>query len=272
MTAPMIEIEWFTKYGHRHEGKGRITGVDLAKGTATYGYEDKCSRCGGAGGWRGWPGFTCYLCGGDGRGPWREERLYTAQALAKFQAAQAKREAAKLAKAQAAARAAQEAAALAFQAFQEARPALAAGLARYAQEDRFLGSLEAQARDRGRLTEAQEAAALQAIARLEARAVLKAASDYLGAEGERLEVTVTVEHVIRLESNLPSYYHAAPGAIYLCRDAAGNRVVYKGSGAFARKGETVRAKVTVTGHEERQGERQTTVARPKVIEVIEEAK
>jgi hypothetical protein len=267
MTAPMIDTQWLTRYGAPHTGG--VHAVDLARGTAKHYTQEPCTRCGGAGGWRGWPGFTCYRCAGDRFEPVAEVTVYTPEALAKLNAAQAKRNATKVAKAQAAAAVAQEAAAVRFQAFQEARPALAAGLARYATGDRFLGSIEAQARDRGTLTEAQEAAALRAIERLEAQALAKAASTHVGTVGERLELVLVVEHTIRLESNLPAFYHAAPSTIYLCRDAAGNRVVYKGSGSLAAKGETVRCKATVAEHGERNGELQTVVARPKVIEVIE---
>lgn len=49
-----------------------------------------CQRCGGAGGWKGWPGFTCYECGGKGSVD-AEDKLYTAEKIAKLDAAAAKR-------------------------------------------------------------------------------------------------------------------------------------------------------------------------------------
>jgi len=71
-----------------------------------------CSRCGGAGGGDKWQftGWTCFDCGGSGKAQPRTEKLYTADQLAKLDAAQGKRDAkraveaaAKLAERQAAA-------------------------------------------------------------------------------------------------------------------------------------------------------------------------
>jgi hypothetical protein len=110
---------------------------------------------------------------------------------------------------------------------------------------------------------------MAAILKLNARIVAKAASRHIGTVGERIELTLTVEHVIRLDSNLPAFYHAAPSSIYLCRDGAGNRVVYRGSGCFGGKGEIITVKATITEHGERDGEKQTVIARPKVQEAAQ---
>ena len=158
-------------------------------------------------------------------------KVYTPEQQAKREAAQAKREATKAAKA-AAALAAQEAAQAAAAAAEAARQA------------------EIQAK---------------ADAREAQRAAERAVSQFVGTVGERGEFTVTVEHTIRFE---PYAYGWAASYLYLCRDAAGNRIVYKGSASFGAKGETVKVMATVAGHEEYKGERQTKLSRPKVLETL----
>jgi hypothetical protein len=52
--------------------------------------------------------------------------------------------------------------------------------------------------------------------------------------------------------------------INICKDAAGNVIVYKGSNNF-EEGETLTVKATVKAHDERDGIAQTLIARPKII-------
>lgn len=68
-------------------------------GNQVYQYVARCSRCGGMGGSQAWvmTGYTCYDCGGSGNGLLRTERLYTADRLAKLEAAANKRAAKKAA-------------------------------------------------------------------------------------------------------------------------------------------------------------------------------
>lgn len=54
--------------------------------------------------------------------------------------------------------------------------------------------------------------------------------------------------------------------VHICRDEAGNTVVYKGK-SIAAKGDTIVVKATIKAHGERDGEKQTVIARPAVIEV-----
>jgi hypothetical protein len=268
MTASPAQIEWFTRYGAKFEGK--VQDVDLARGTASYAVREKCTRCGGAGGWKGWPGFTCYRCGGECFEPWSTAHVYTADKLAKLNAAEVKRNNATVIRQQAAQAAKQAERDVRLAAFRAANTNLVEGLALHAAGNGFLGSLAAQLEDRGSLTPNQVQAALAAIVKANAAIVAKRASTHVGEPGKRIELVLAVEHVIHLESNLPSYYHAAPSSIYLCRTPEGARVVYKGSGSLAQKGETVKVKATVSEHGERDGEQQTIIARPKVLGTLAE--
>jgi hypothetical protein len=95
-----------------------------------------------------------------------------------------------------------------------------------------------------------------------ARKEARAASQYVGVIGDRMELVLTVEHIVTLESMV-----YGRSWLHLCRDAEGNRVIYKGTGSFAAKGETVTVKATVKEHSEYKDEKQTKISRPKVLEV-----
>lgn len=67
--------------------------------TTSYDYQDSCHRCGGEGGSKAWAhtGYTCYECSGTGKGKIRTVKVYSAEKLAKLNAATEKRDAKKLA-------------------------------------------------------------------------------------------------------------------------------------------------------------------------------
>lgn len=253
-------ITWFTR-GGTEVPASKVFAADLAKGTATYNYQELCHRCGGAGGFRHWPGFTCFDCGGLRYEPTREAPVYTAERLATLNAAQAKRDAAKQAKADAA-RTAERARVDALRTESvQAYGDVIEGLQAFAGADTFLESLLSKFDTYGSLTEPQLDAARTAIARLASRAAAKAGSQHVGTVGARLDLTLTVEHTIHFE---PRGYGWAASTMYLCRDTEGNRVVYTGSGDFLAKGETGTVKATVKEHGDYKGELQTILARPKV--------
>jgi len=106
------------------------------------------------------------------------------------------------------------------------------------------------------------AAGLEAALRIARRPV----SQHIGTVGKRLEVIWTTERVIQLDPFMP---YGPSRYLYLGRDEAGNRLVYRGSTYFPRKGESRRVVVTVKEHGEFRGELQTVVARPKFTEVVE---
>ena len=137
--------------------------------------------------------------------------------------------------------------------------------------DGFMGSM-ASAFDRfGKLTEKQCAAILKGIdaraARLAAKRAewaaandaRKALSQHVGEVGSRITMTLTCDHVIEFDSHFGTVY------INLLRDQNGNRIVYKGSKYLITKGETAEVKATIKDHGERDGERQTIIARPTII-------
>lgn len=135
-------------------------------------------------------------------------------------------------------------------------------------EDTFMGSM-ASAFDRfGKLTPNQCAAILKGIDARAAkraewaatRAAAAAASQHIGRLGERITITLTCDHVISFDGMYGTTY------INLMRDPDGNRIVYKGTKCLTDKGATVTVKATIKDHGERDGERQTIIARPTIID------
>lgn len=92
------------------------------------------------------------------------------------------------------------------------------------------------------------------------RAVAKAASQHVGTVGERREFRLTVKAVPSFDTQFGTMH------VHICADEAGNIVVYKGK-SIASKGETLTLTATVKAHGERDGEKQTVIARPAVIAV-----
>ena len=130
----------------------------------------------------------------------------------------------------------------------------AAGLGR--KTDREVSAERAEAR-RKETFEKSEAIRLE-------REAIKAGSRHVGEVGKRIELDVVLDHKLAYESNYGFYGGAF--YIYLFRDAAGNRVVYKtGSGLGVNKGESAKIRATVKEHGERDGELQTIIARAKKL-------
>lgn len=277
-------MEWFTRYGTQHTGA--VHDANEAKGTArTATYELKCSRCGGAGQSEKWrfTGLVCFDCGGSGRsGRMTADKLYSAERLAKLNAAEDKRNAAQLVKQLAAQEVKNAARRTKWLEFRNAHQALVEALAWHgelAQEglegaDAFLADMYAKLEEWGSLTDGQVSAAQKTIARLAERAMARATSQFVGTVGKRLVLTLTVEHIIKLQSQdafSPGgrYHQWALPSIFLCRDDNGNRIVYKGASDFGAKGDTVRVKATVEGHDTYKDENQTKIARPKLLGTLD---
>jgi hypothetical protein len=123
----------------------------------------------------------------------------------------------------------------------------------------------------GGLTPGQEAA----VRKIKAEAVAKKAeyaakraieaekAEFVGEVGQRLTFDVTVTAVPTYETQY--------GTLYINLLKQGDDViVYKGSRQLAEKGERVTFKATVKAHDVRQGVKQTIVARPANIELVEE--
>ena len=134
--------------------------------------------------------------------------------------------------------------------------------------DNFLGSMAHAVDTYGKLTEKQSAAVLKGIdarqVKLEQwaqeRAARDAASKWIGEVGKRIELTLTVNHVVTLCGDYGMTF------INLCRDDFGNAVVYKGSNDLKFHGDKVTVKATIKAHETRDGVKQTIIARPKIID------
>lgn len=223
-----------------------------------------CSRCGGAGGSDKWAhtGWTCFQCGGSGKGPTIIEPLYTIEKLEQLNASQNKRWAKKQAEHKAAAEAKE----------MQARNAFAPFLAQYQPTIDALrfalplcrdGSWPSKAinkalsfLDRGAepfyLDEAL-GYAVEAAAKLDEKP-----SEWIGTVGERTTVTFTVTFVISFE---PFRYGWPRSYLTVGKTDAGDVVVHKGANGWD-KGETVTAKWTVKEHGEREGVKQTVLARP----------
>lgn len=261
---------WMTRLGTPYEAAkagidrpSEILDANLTKGTARFEYLAKCGRCGGLGGSDAWAhtGWTCFECGGSKYAGMRDIHLYTAERLDKLNVTQAKRDATKAAKAAKKAEAQREAAKLARVEFYAANGPVIDAISAYAEQDSFIADLVAKLEEYGTLSEKQLAAALTAVARCKARA----GSQFVGTEGTRVELTLTVERCIVLES----FGRFAAPTIHLCRDENGNRVVYKGTGSsFPVTGETAKVKATIDRHDNYRGENQTHIARPKTLELV----
>lgn len=266
-----METKWYTRDGAEYAGP--VLESNPAKGIAKHQYRAKCSRCGGAGGSEKWrfTGWTCYDCGGSGNGGIKVRKLYTAEKLAKLNASQAKRDAKALEK-----RLAEQAEHEAKKAeqrrqFEEANSQFVALFREWhtANLDAtgFLADVYLKWQEFGSLSEKQIAAVTSAIERENARRLAREASQHVGEVGKRVDITVTCEKVIFFnnEDSFNRGYRFVAPSIYLARDEHGNRIVYKGSGDFPSEGYKARVRATVKEHGERNGEMQTIIARPKMV-------
>lgn len=220
-----------------------------------YRYIDLCYRCGGKGGSQAWAytGYYCYLCRGTGKSLEKTVPLYTAEKLAKLQAAEEKRYAAKLAKAEAKAKA--EAV--------ERQQRIEAMLAEHADFIAKLRSLDGEfwVGFRDSFFVRAEAPTERQIALVEAEVAKRAAnaaSGHFGTVGEKITITATIERIIRLDSQWGANW------INILRSGA-NVASYKGQVDLGCEGDTVTLTATVADHTEYKGTKQTILKRPKVV-------
>jgi hypothetical protein len=250
----------FTRTGYT-----QVANVTSPTGKLFFRSQRPCSRCGGAGGSEAWrhTGWTCFQCGGSGHGAIVDAPLYTAEQLARLNAAQAKRDAAK-----AAVRAAEQAALARIIAADNAawhaehaddieliRGAYAVspeGSYHRNQLGKAIGYLDA-----GRSLRYLDDTRALAVEAYDKHA-LKAASAHFGTIGQRMDVTFVVDFVMTFE---PFTYGAGCSYLNVGHTANGNVVVYKGSHGWD-KGEEVTAKWTIKAHDYRDGVAQTVLARP----------
>lgn len=239
------------------------------KGRMTYTAVIPCDRCHVVNGERVWlkwiengqpyshTGFECWTCGNTGVRRYVEAKLYTAEKLAQINKTAATR-AARKAEADRVAREQAEAA------------KFAKDSAFRVENSEFLSKLEnfggefwvAFRNDFLRRAIAPTERQIALVDGEIAKRAANAASAFVGNVGDKIMAKVTVERIIVLPD-----YGFGVSYINLMRDDAGNVLVYKGLTDIGQKGETVTIKATVKGHDMRDGVCQTTIQRPKVLEV-----
>jgi hypothetical protein len=140
--------------------------------------------------------------------------------------------------------------------------ALGAGRTEYGYTDNFIGAMAAAFDTYGKLSIKQSAAILKGIDAMAARKAAwvakNAAKDHVGAVGDKLTVTLTVKHIVCVESQFGTNY------IHICEDAQANVIIYKGKADFPLTGETATIVATVKEHALRDGVKQTIIQRPKL--------
>jgi hypothetical protein len=233
-----------------------------------------CDRCHVIGGQRLWimgiennrpwskTGFDCWTCGNTGVRKVVDDRLYTAEELAKLNASAEKRAAKRFAaeQAEAARKAAERVTAEA--AYRAANADFLAKLATLCTND---GSAfwDRLAGDMLAMLKTPTARQIELVEGEVAKRAKNAASAFLGAVGDKIEMTITIERVINIGDRwMPCY-------ISICRDSNGNVVTYKGTAAVMldTDGE-FKVRATVKEHTVYNGVNQTVIQRPKLLDSV----
>lgn len=246
----------FTRSGTEYTGEVKTS----LKGKPTYTYKVSCNRCCEIDGRRMWimgfennrpyslTGFDCWTCHNTGFTSIKTAPLYTAEQLAKLDAAAAKRAAAKAAE-HAAIQAQHQAAKDAFiglhKPFFDALDGLGGEFWTRLRNDMANRMKEP--------TERQIALVGGEIAKRQQNAT----SAHIGSIGARIEIEGTIERVISMETQFGIKH------INIIR-CNGNVVVYRGN-YLGSKGDAIRMMATVAEHGEREDVKQTIVQRPKII-------
>lgn len=200
-------------------------------------------------------GFDCWTCGNTGVRGERKERLFTEAELARINKSAATRAARK---AEAEAAAAQKAA------IEHAAKEVAfrAENADFLQK---LDGLDGQFWDSFRQSFLQRAMAptarqIELVDGEVAKRAANASSAFIGAVGEKVILTITVERIIELKSE---YYGS--NYITIARTPDGNVVTYKGKTNLGCVGKTTTVKAAVKEHVLYNGVKQTVIQRPKIV-------
>jgi hypothetical protein len=247
----------FTRSGTEYTGEIKTN----AKGKPTYTYKVSCNRCCEVNGQRMWimgmengrpyshTGFDCWACHNTGFTSVKTAPLYTAEQLAKLNAAADKRNAAKAAK-QAEILAQHKVAQNAFvelhKPFFDALDTLGGEFWIRFRND-MLNRMTAP-------TERQVALVQGEVAKRQQNAN----SVHFGAIGDRVEIQGMIERVISIDTNFGIKY------INVIRCNNGNLAVYRGN-YLGDKADAVHLMATVIEHGERDGVKQTIIQRPKKV-------
>lgn len=130
---------------------------------------------------------------------------------------------------------------------------------------KFYGSLAKSILEFGRLTPAQEKAALDLIIkgeqrvaeRLAAKQAKAACAKHVGQVGERQQFDLTIKFTTQYETRFGTTY------VHIMEDAEGNVVVYKGSKVIGQKGDALSINAKIKEHTVRDGIAQTIISHPK---------
>lgn len=259
----MTALELFTRYGDKVD-PAKVHGGKVA-------VQNPCSRCGGAGRADKWAhtGYTCFDCGGNGKGRVVALKVYTAEEIATLNERRDARRAKIAAKREAAAAVAKAAASAKFDEWEAANADLLVKVRRYRARAEFLESLLGKLEGRDFIwTDKMTDAAASCVAKIEESDMLKAASAYVGAVGERLKgLKLTVERVYdfaRPVFNAPWLKET----VYITTmvDADKNCFVVKSPRFRAEEGEAVELSGTVKEHTTFKDRRQTVLTRVKAKE------
>jgi hypothetical protein len=264
---------------HDHACERPVKGVHGIKGDRGLITElATCHRCGGAGGADQWKrtGWTCYNCGGTGNKGWIDRKVYTAEKIAKLDEAKEKAAAKREAKIKAGRDAN-------IDAFKDEHPDLVAGIAELKDHSHILADFSRTIEQRGSLSDRQIDFGLELIvsvrediARDKAEAEEKArridaSSHITGEVGDRL----VIKGVVLDTFSGPGGFRGN-GWTLTKIDTDDGLVVFWGSlhiagpddfEVYAAKGDTVELKATIKEFSERDGEKQTTVNRPHIINI-----
>jgi hypothetical protein len=254
----------FTRQGDEFTGTVESDGA----GKAVRYVNVACDRCHVINGQRLWvmgmengrpyskTGFNCWTCNNTGVRAVRKERLYTADQLARANKTAATRAARKAETDRIAAEQAQAALVAKEANFRASNVEFIAKLDTLDGEfwDGFKNSFYAR---REAPTERQIGLVMAEVAKRQKNA----ASGFVGAVGDKVSLTLTVERIIVLHSEFYGNNY-----ITIARDEQGNVVTYKGRTDLGVTGDTVTVKASIKEHAVYNGIKQTVIQRPKVVE------
>jgi hypothetical protein len=254
----------FTRQGDEFTGTVESNGA----GRAVRYVSVSCDRCHVINGQRLWimgmengrpyskTGFDCWTCGNTGVRGTRQERLFTAEELTRANKTANTRAVRK-------AEASRVAAEQAEVAFVAKESTFRANNAEFIEKlealdgefwDGFKNSFYAR---REEPTERQIGLVDAEVAKRQKNA----ASGFVGAVGDKVSLTLTVERIIVLHSEFYGNNY-----ITISRDEQGNVVTYKGRTDLGAIGDTVTVKASIKEHTVYNGIKQTVIQRPKVVE------
>ena len=147
------------------------------------------------------------------------------------------------------------------QAWRDANSAVVARLDAYTGANNFLQSMIFRLQDWGNLSARQLEAVESCFVTIDRLEAARANSQHVGAVGDKITLTITVERIVVLESPFGTNF------ITLARDEQGNAIFYKGRVNIGSKGDTSTIKAAVKDHTEYSGVKQTVIQRPKLVEV-----